>query len=513
MNAAGVLPAHLTSHSRVGVIDIGSNSIRLVIYDVVGAHFTPIYNEKILAGLGRDLKRTQKLSPSGKEACRQALQRFYRIARGQNLSKLLIGATAAMRVAKDAPAFIEEIRQLTGLEIKPISGAEEARLSAMGLIAGDARRQGLAADLGGASLELVQVAGGSVKQSISLPLGPFDVIGADLRNFDPKAYAEMGTLIEAALMPLPDELLRTDTLFLIGGAWRNLAAIHQQREGYPMRTLQAYTLSAQEALSLARWAYGEGIEEVLTWKGMRRGRAETLPYAGLMLDKLLAFTGAKNVIISIAGLREGMVYDTFPKHIQSRDAMLDGCYDFSRGTSQEQNFGVPLYGFIKQTLASLPVAFDATADTRLYKAACILAGIGKNLHPDYRAELVFDDILYAPIASLTHKERAFLALVLFRSYTHKRSVPNHLAIETLLSDTQMDTAKVIGAMIRLAIVATGRSADLLAAFRLYVDAGELVLSVSEVEATLVTDQLGFRLQRLGQFMDRQTRIETHKEPL
>jgi len=495
---------------QVGVIDIGSNSIRLVIYDIYGAHFTPVYNEKILAGLGRDLKMTGRLSDSGKQACLQALQRFYRIARARNLPKLLIGATAAMRAAKDAPAFIQDIYERTGLKIVPISGAEEARLSAMGLVAGDSRRVGLAADLGGASLELMQVANGQIGQSASLPLGPFDVVGANLRNVSSEQYLDIGEQIDDILRPLPPELIYTDTLYLIGGAWRNLAAVHQQRTLYPMRTLQAYEMRAAEARGLANWAYNDGIETVLNWAGMRRARAETLPYAGLMLEKLLALTDAQKVVISIAGLREGLVFDTFSPAVQLRDAMLDGCVDFAHGTEQEKNFGKPLYEFIKEVSSTLPIAFNTTADIRLHKAACLLAGIGKNLHPDYRAELVFDDILYAPIAGLTHQERAFLALILFRSFTHKRAVPNGPALDKILTSAQIKTARSIGGMIRLAIVATGRSVDLLREFKFHISGDALTLSVSQEEVALMTDQVIFRLERLGQFMKCPTVADTHK---
>jgi len=496
--------------SQIGVIDMGSNSIRLVIYDVSGAHFTPVYNEKILAGLGRDLKVTGRLSESGKRACLQGLQRFYRIARARNLPKLLIGATAAMRIAKDAPEFLDDVYARTGLKIEPISGTEEARLSAMGLIAGDARRRGLAADLGGASLELMQVADGSVGQNISLPLGPFDVVGRDLRKVTSEQYRQIGEHIEDMLRPLPPDLIYTDRLYLIGGAWRNLAAVHQQRTLYPMRTLQAYEMGADEAKSLAQWAYNDGLETVLDWSGMRRARAETLPYAGLMLEKLLAITDASQVIISIAGLREGMVFDTFSPAVQSRDAMLDGCVDFARGTEQEKDFGAPLYEFMKDVTSNLPIICDELSNPRLYKAACLLAGIGKNLHPDYRAELVFDDILYAPIAGLTHKERAFLALILFRSFTHKRPVPARLAVESILSKDQMITARIIGGIIRLAIVATGRSVDLLGDFKLYIDNDVLTLSVIQDEVALMTEQVIFRLDRLGQFMGCETQVDTHK---
>ena len=168
---------------RLGVLDIGSNSVRLVIYERFGTHFSPIYNEKILAGLGRDLSRTGRLSQTGKITALAALKRFKLIAVSQKLDAMHIGATAALRIASDAADFIEDVKRETGFEIDPVSGREEARLTAMGLIAAQPRAEGLAADLGGASLELVRVHGGVAEEGISLPLGPFEVIGKNLAEF------------------------------------------------------------------------------------------------------------------------------------------------------------------------------------------------------------------------------------------------------------------------------------------------------------------------------------------
>jgi len=161
-------------HNRVGVLDIGSNSVRFVIYELFGAHFSPVYNEKVLAGLGRDLRDTGHLSKKGKTLAFDSLRRFKAIAEAQGLGELLIGATAALRAAKDAPEFISQVKDEIGLDISPISGEEEARLTAMGMLAADSRAQGLAADLGGASLEFVHVHDSALAKGVSLKLGPFD---------------------------------------------------------------------------------------------------------------------------------------------------------------------------------------------------------------------------------------------------------------------------------------------------------------------------------------------------
>ena len=485
-------------HNRVGVLDIGSNSVRFVIYELFGAHFTPVYNEKVLAGLGRDLRDTGQLSEKGKTLAYDSLKRFKAIADAQGLGKLLIGATAALRAAEDAPDFIQRVKNEIGLDISPISGEEEARLTAMGMLAADTRAQGLAADLGGASLEFVHVQDTELAKGVSLKLGPFEMLGrkpAEAENF---THVDIRAKIDAKLTHIDFAAFKGQALHLIGGAWRNLASIHQQRQNYPMRTLQAYHLSSEDARDLSVWAYGAGREEILNWPGISARRLETLPYSGYLLEMILDRMEPSIVIISTTGLREGLVYDAMASELRARDSLMDGCRDLARGNLQAVHFAEPLYNFLKQSAAYFPKTFEAENENRLHRAACQMAGIGKGLHPDYRADLVFNNVLYAPLANLTHQERAYLALILFSSYTGASLPKNGEAVEALLSDEARLAARTYGAAMRLAIVATGRSADLLDSFKLDVIDGSLELTVELSMEALLSERVRYRLKKLSQ---------------
>lgn len=461
-------------------------------YEIYGSHFTPVYNEKVLAGLGRDLKSTGRLSADGKRLALESLARFKAIADARDLTELLIGATAAMREADDAAEFIDEIFAVTGLTVTPISGEEEARLSALGLLAGDPMARGLAADLGGASLELIRIDDQQPGARISLPLGPFDAVGGNLRDAD---YHALIPQIDAVLAQLPDALSDTKTLYLIGGAWRNLAHIHMTRSFYPLKTMQNYSIDPLDAALLARWAYNEGRTVLLDWPGMRERRAETLPYSGLLLERLIRVVRPRRIEISLTGLREGLVFDHLPPSVQTRDALLDGCRDFASGSLQSELFGPPLMLFVEAIADAIPTAFDPDMDRRLRQAACLLAGLGKNLHPDYRAELVFEDVLYAPISGLSHLHRVWLALTLFRSMTRNRKPPNREAVEQLLSADQVSVAESLGSAIRLAIVASGRTPELVDVLHLSHDATHVHLSSDD--PALLTEQVEFRLRKLA----------------
>ncbi len=493
------MPTNLSlERRRIGVLDIGSNSVRFVIYELFGAHFTAVYNEKVLAGLGSDLRETGRLSEKGKVLAFDSLSRFKAIADAQGLGELLIGATAALRVAKDAPEFIARVKKDIGLDISPVSGKEEARLTAMGMLAADRRAEGLAADLGGASLEFVHVQDTMVDEGVSLKLGPFEMLSSPLSDPENFSDADIKSKIEGKLSQVDFQAFKGQALHLIGGAWRNLASIHQQRHDYPMRTLQAYRLAPQEAKDLAIWAYGEGRQEILDWSGINSRRLETLPYSGYLLEMILERMKPSIVVISTTGLREGLVYDAMEPAMKARDSLMDGCEDLARGNLQAVHFAEPLYDFLKDAAGHFPMTFDLVNENRLRRAACQMAGIGKGLHPDYRADLVFDDVLYAPLANLTHQERAYLALILFSSYTGKSLPSNGAAVEALLNEEARQAARTYGAAMRLAIVATGRSADLLDNFKLSVVDGVLALSVEPSMKALLSGRVRYRLKKLSQ---------------
>lgn len=481
---------------RLGVIDIGSNSVRFVIYELFGANFTPVYNEKVLAGLGRMLRSTGQLDPKGVHLARQALLRFKTLCDIHALDSVLIGATAALREADDAQDFIDDIYQQTGFVIRPLSGVREARISAFGLIASEPRAAGIAADLGGASLELITVRDKSISDGVSFPIGPFQILGRDLTQDAAYDLSKLRPLIKQALHAAPKTLGAGENLYLIGGAWRNLFGVHQRRTRYPMRTMQAYHLPPSEARELARWAYGDGRHELLNWPGINSRRAETLPYSGLVLDELLNIYSPESVIISTTGLREGLIYNSLSDELKSRDALFDGCRDLARGNLQNQFFAGPLYSFLSKADAAFPFSLPQESELRLRRAACYLAGMGKGLHPDYKAALVFEDVLYAPLAGLSHKERAYLAMMLFASYTNKERTPNPAAIDLLLTVDEKRAARIYGAAIRLAVVASGNSADLLDELNLSVSGQDLSLAVSQNYKSLMSERVEIRLRQL-----------------
>ncbi|MBU1539361.1 MAG: Ppx/GppA family phosphatase, partial [Alphaproteobacteria bacterium] len=142
----------------VAAIDIGSNSVRLVLYRLEGRAIWTVFNEKVLAGLGRDMPVTGRLSVEGAAQAITALKRFSAVIEGVQPALAFIAATAAVREAEDGPDFCDKVAAETGLRIRVLSGEEEARYAALGVLAGIPQADGVAGDLGGSSLELVRLA-------------------------------------------------------------------------------------------------------------------------------------------------------------------------------------------------------------------------------------------------------------------------------------------------------------------------------------------------------------------
>lgn len=478
-------------HDQIAIIDIGSNSVRFVIYEIHGAAFTPIYNEKILAGLGRDLQRTGNLHVEGVEQAFSALKRYKVLVNELEIETVLIAATAAMRDAKDAPAFIKRVKDEIGFDITPLSGAQEAFVSAMGVVSGDVRSQGIAVDLGGASLELIEIKNAHAQDGVTYPLGPFSMFE---NSFDP---VEMRARIKAELDNGQPHKTGQD-LFLIGGAWRNLFIIHQKRTGYPLRVANNYRLEVDEANTLAQWAYSEeGVDIIKSWRGLSSRRADTLPYSGLLLTVLLDILKPRSVIVAPGGLREGLVYNSLSREVKSRTALFDACHALAGGGEEGIGFGQSLFDFLNGLDARLPKYFSYENENRLRKAACILASLGKGLHPDHKARMVFRAVIYAPLPDISHEERAYLALMLFSSYTSKTSTPNDEVLTHFLSDEAQLSARIYGDAMRLGADISGRSHKVLLLCHWGNLSEKLHLNIQHGYEDLFTDKVDTRLADLN----------------
>jgi exopolyphosphatase / guanosine-5'-triphosphate,3'-diphosphate pyrophosphatase len=442
---------HANAQGRLAVIDIGSNSMRCVVYERLNRAPVALFNEKTLPGLGRSLERTGKLNPEGVTAALDNLDRFRRLLAGMEVHRIETLATAAVRDASDGDAFVAAIRARTGLDVTVLSGTEEARLSAMGVLSGAPDADGIAADLGGGSLELVELNGHAISMQATAPLGPLRLMEAT----DGK-ISTATRLIDKHLESLPWLARGKGRGFHpVGGAWRTLAKMHVEQSQYPLHIIHQYkadaTTIADFAASIARMSRATLERQ----PGVSKRRLETLPLAALALERTLKATQAAHVIFSAYGLREGLLYDMLPDQERRRDPLIVAATDLAAKIGR---FGhaETLDGWTCLLFMDEHARFN-----RLRATACLLSDLGWMEHPDYRAEHAFLRILRMPFVGIDHQERAFLAASLFVRYGGEMSASCIDGVRPLLTPSWLNLAQRTGLALRLAHTLTGGAALLL----------------------------------------------------
>ncbi|MBO9546908.1 Ppx/GppA phosphatase family protein [Caulobacter sp.] len=484
------------------VIDIGSNSVRLVVYRLEGRAIWTVFNEKVLAGLGRDLAKTGRLAPDGVIQTLQALKRFRAVLEAVNPAETFAVATAAAREAEDGPDFIARVKAETGFSVRVLSGEEEAHYAAVGVLAGAPDATGVVGDLGGASLELIRLNATGAGQGVTLPLGPFSL--SSPTGFDGERVRR---LARERIAAVADDF-KTDTFHAVGGAWRNLALLHMRLSGYPLHVVHQYEIPANEALEAARLVAHQSKSSLERIEGMSKKRSETLPYAAVVLETLIEQLQLKRIEISAFGVREGLLFEAMPPRVRGLDPLIEGCTALGARQGVADDLGVALDAWITPAFRTLPPLFGER-DGILVSAACRLSDVGARLHPDHRADLVFEQVLRAPIAGQTHAERCFLAVAAHARHATNFHPPELQTLERLLDPAQLKRARALGAAMRLACDLSGRSPSLLVHSRLTLDKNHLTLAAEPGFADLLLgEQTSKRANTAAQHLNLKSKIIT-----
>lgn len=468
----------------VGVIDIGSNSIRLVVFEGGVRSPVALFNEKSLCGLGRGLGRTGQLNEAGIVCALAALRRFRAIARALHVQRLVPVATAAVREATNRDEFVKQAGDILGVPVRILSGDEEAELSARGVLCGIPDANGIVADLGGGSLEMIDLATSGEMRATSTNLGPLRLIDGGL----------VGARAEARRVLEETAVVTSGTgrpLYLVGGAFRTLARVQMAQTNYPIRVLQQFTMTPDEATQLARLISSLSRRELEAIDEINGKRAETLPYAALVLEELIAVAKPSAIVISAFGLREGLFHALLSDDRQAVDPLLDGV----RGLAERHgriSLGAELFEFLDGLALE-----EGDNEQRLRLAASFLCDVSWRSHPDDRAASAFNLVLRSSIAGVTHRERVFLGLVLYNRYGGPAdSVPARMARDFLTSK-ERDRAEILGKAMRFALTFTGHAPGILPRLKIKREKTTLKLVVAAELAELVGEAPEKRLQQLA----------------
>ena len=462
----------------VGIVDIGSNSIRLCVYDTASRVPVPMFNEKAVCALGQGMGHSNRLNPEGITPALDAIGRFVRLARAMAVERLDIMATSAVRDAEDGPDFVRRIEASLDVHVTVLSGGEEAALSAQGVLCGTPDAVGLVADIGGGSLELAQVGQGDVGKLATLPLGVLrlqDISGGD-RDL---AFDH----IESHLSQVPWlPEVRGQSLFAVGGAWRAIARICIAQIDHPLLVLDNFTLDAEEARRLVSLISRQSRKSLEKVPGVSRKRLQTLPLAALALERLLIRAEPSQLIFSTFGMREGQFFRQLPRQIQKLDPVLAECAQMADLAGRFPEHSDEMVAWMSPLFPN-----EDPTQRRLRHAACLLGDIFWSEHPDYRAEQAFLKVLRLPFLGLGHRERAALALSIHVRYAGDEENSLTARIRTLLDDEFSRHARLTGLALRLGHMLSGGAPDLLRLTRLSIEGSELLLEVPGNDAAFLAE--------------------------
>jgi exopolyphosphatase / guanosine-5'-triphosphate,3'-diphosphate pyrophosphatase len=483
----------------IAVIDIGSNSVRLVVYEGLTRSPTELFNEKALCGLGREVQSTGLLAADAVEYALATLKRFRALCDRMGVTKVFVIATAACRDAKNGRAFVRFAERILKTEIEVLSGAREAELTALGVISGVHRADGIVGDLGGGSLELVDIHGTRSRHGLTRPLG-----GLALADMSAKSLKKAEKYVKKNLDGVSMlKACRDRNFYAVGGTWRSLARLHMWQTGYPLHVMHGYAISADEALEFARLVHRVDVETLSNIDVVNNARRPLLPYSALVLEHILRLGKPRQVVFSALGVREGLLYSLLKRRDQEKDALIEAARHLNQLRSRSPLHGEELITWTDRLLSSSGLE-ETGEERRLRHAACLLADIGWRAHPDYRGEQSLNIIAHGGFSGIDHPGRAYLALAVF--FRHVGLVmDDELSprLRELVSTRMLDRARVLGAALRLAYVVSAAMPGVLPRTALAVERHRLALHLPGTFAALAGDRVLSRLRALARLIGRE----------
>jgi exopolyphosphatase/guanosine-5'-triphosphate,3'-diphosphate pyrophosphatase len=492
----------------VAVIDIGSNSVRLVVYEGAVRSPTPLFNEKVLCGLGRSVATTGRLGADAVQRALAALARFRAITGILRVSTVHAIATAAVRDADNGPEFIAAGERACGVPIQVLSGEREAELAAAGIFMGFPRPNGIAGDLGGGSLELIDIESDRRRAAVTLPLGGLRLIDTSGARLD-RALDQTDASLRAVDW-LPRGAGRT--FYAVGGTWRSLARLHMEMNAYPLRVMHGYRLEQREAIDFCeRLRKAKKLGDLPGIAGISKPRREVLPYGAMVLEGVLRRMQARDVVFSVYGIREGLLFSLLSDAERAKDPLLSFALDYARLRSRSAEHARELCAWT-DTLFREPGPKESEEERRLRHAACLLSDIGWRAHPDYRGEQSLNVIANAGLGGIDHEGRVFLALTVYYRHTGSGADDDDgrqgfsERLKSIASKRTIRRARILGAAIRTAHMLSIGMAGVIGSTPLRYDGDRLILTLPPAYRVLDGERLGRRLEALARLLDRRSEI-------
>ncbi|HEY7959972.1 MAG TPA: Ppx/GppA family phosphatase [Sphingomicrobium sp.] len=475
----------------IAIIDIGSNSVRLVVYAGPVRIPTPIFNEKVLAGLGTGLERDRTLHEEAREKALAALRRFKLLLDYMRVKRTQVVATAAVRDAEDGPQFVREVERI-GFDCEVLSAEEEASLAGEGVMSGIPDANGIVGDLGGGSLELVDVSNAGASGGISLPLG---VLRLDP---SPPGEREARKILKAALKKsLLRDAARGRAFYMVGGSWRALARIDMLATDFPLPITHQYRMKPARAKELRKLV--RALDPRLS-SAAAPPRLASSPAAAMMLELLVNELDPSHLVVSTYGIREGLLYSKLSPRARMIDPLIEEARDAGGGEHRFGQHGDLLDAWIA------PLFEDDPWMRRLRLASCLLADVAWQANPGFRADRGIEMALHGNWVAVNPAGRVIIAQALSASFGRDR-LPDARLVQLCKSE-QLTRAHCWGEAMRLGQRLSGGVGSVLKRTSLHLTNGALELTVRRGEEALIGDQVQRRLTRLAELLEREPVIAT-----
>lgn len=476
----------------VGIIDIGSNSVRFVAFGGVERVPSVLFNERVMAALGRGVARNGKLENKAMDLTLRSLARFRQLGKEMGLKRLHTVATAAVRDATNGKDFLDQIAEL-GLKPRLLSGDEEAQLSGLGVLSAMPDAKGAVADLGGGSLELISVSGGKVGEGITLPLGVLRL------GPEPKAAEIVRTLRQGIKGNGLKDAARGHCLYLVGGSFRAVALLDMRTMGHPLPIIHHHRIQAERLPDIRQTLASKSIEELKALTQVSTARIPTLPAAVELLDAMIHVLGPRKVFVSAFGLREGLLYRDLGREIRREDPLLSAALEVGERLGRFGDHGTALDQWMNPLFPD-----ESDQMRRLRHAMCLLGDIAWNAHPDYRAERAVDMALHGNWVGIDSHGRAILGRALCSAFGGDGGFNPNVA--ALLKPTEIERVVAWGRALRLAQRLSGGTEALLRKTSIGLIDGRVVLLIPAKYRQLYSEAVERRLVQLSKVLHREAEV-------
>jgi exopolyphosphatase/guanosine-5'-triphosphate,3'-diphosphate pyrophosphatase len=494
-------PGRLPGLSPVGVIDIGSNSVRLVVYEGLTRAPTPIFNEKTLCGLGREIASTGMLYEEGIESALATLKRFRALADQLEVENLNVLATAAVREANNGEAFAAEAEAICRAPLHILTGRDEAQFAGLGVISGIDRPNGLVGDMGGGSLELVDVSSEAIGEGITLPLGGLRLRDS-LGGAGKKAAQHVASIIDEADL---FDVGKGRDFYAIGGTFRALARLYMAQVEHPLRVMHHFAIPTDKALEFVRQIARSKDMDVPGIEAVSQSRRDLLPYGALVMEAILRRMEPARVVVSALGLREGHLFSLLDENVQKQDPLIEAARDLGRLRSRSPQHGEELVAWTDALFASLHVDETAT-EKRLRHATCLLADIGWRAHADYRGEQSVNIVTNAAFVGVDHPGRVYIATAIAVRHNGLNGEGFPARMSELAPPRHLERARILGCALRVAYLVSASMPGVLNSIPLVQEDQSLVLSIADELGALDGPRVASRLKHVAKLVDLEPEI-------